>query len=133
MAESIINFQETINQMWWGSLAGIFSITKRNATTPFHTHGNECLETWQFNAAGMGLQQHTQLGSSTLGTACDLHMSFVFTSLAHERRNTWDGFSGNCVGQGTSMPMVPASKWESNCLSSPACHSCPLGTVMRFL
>ena len=66
-------------------------------------------------------------------TSLCLFTPFALTSLAHTRRKTWDGFSGDEMGRGTAIPIVPASKCESSCLSSAACHSLQLGSVMRFL
>ena len=42
--------------------------------------------------------------------ARDLHALFAFASLAHTERKTWDGLSGDEVGQGTATPTVPVLK-----------------------
>ena len=68
IADGVINLQEPVDGWWRGLLVGVFNITKCNVAALIDSHCNECLETWQFNAAGVSLHQHAQPRGSTLGT-----------------------------------------------------------------
>ena len=55
--DGIINLQEAVDGWWSGLLVGVFNITKCNVISSVDAYCNECLKTWQFNAAGIRLYQ----------------------------------------------------------------------------
>ena len=97
MADSVINLQQAVNGRWRGLFVGIFCITKSNAVASVDTVCNECPKTWQFNAAGISLHQHTQPRGSTLGTikACtQLMHTICFHKSCPYQMEDWGWFLG---------------------------------------